>query len=84
MKLASYLFIGLTPFLYLHYKKENAVFQAAILHRKVVHKSCNKEKSELSGIFLLTVICGCDMIIMLGRSEGLPVFYYAQLGGNQI
>ena len=74
MYLRIYLFIGLTPFLYLHNTVGKPYLQDGKFTRKVAAKSCNREKTELSGIFLLTAICSCDMINVLGRSDGLPHF----------
>ena len=59
--------IGLTPFLYLHDTMKSCGLQDGICDKILLQFLYNREKSQLPGEFLLTLILCCAMMVVLGR-----------------
>lgn len=59
--------IGLTPFLYLYDTMKRPGLQDGICDKILLQFLYNREKSQLPGEFLLTLILCCAMMIVLGR-----------------
>ena len=68
--------IGLTPFLYLHDTMKRAGLQDGICDKILLQFLYNREKSQLPGEFLLTLILCCAMMVVLGRLGDRPFLLY--------
>ena len=68
--------IGLTPFLYLHDTMKSCGLQDEISDKIIVQFLFNREKSQLPGKFLLTLILHCAMMVVLGRLCDRPFLLY--------
>ena len=68
--------IGLTPFLYLHDTMKSSGLQDGICDKIILQFLYNREKSQLPGKFLLTLIQRCAMIVVLGRFGDRPFLLY--------
>ena len=68
--------IGLTPFLYLHDTMKIPGLQDGISDKIILQFLYNREKSQLPGKFLLTLIQRCAMIVVLGRLGDRPFLLY--------
>ena len=68
--------IGPTPFLYLHDTMKRAGLQDGICDKILLQFLYNREKSQLPGEFLLTLILCCAMMVVLGRFYSPSCFVY--------
>ena len=68
--------IGLTPFLYLYDTMKRAGLQDGICDKILLQFLYNREKSQLPGKFLLTLILCYAMMVALGRLGNRPFLLY--------
>ena len=68
--------IGLTPFLYLYDTMKRPGLQDGICDKILLQFLYNREKSQLPGKFLLTLILCCAMMVVLGRLGDRPFLLY--------